>query len=692
MPDISQASREIMWNISHPWIMYLLFFIAMAVFACGLYKRIDFWRKGKPDDERFSDWGKRIWLLLKELFLQNRVVTSRFPGIFHSFIIYSFIVLIITTGVIAIDYDMGTGFFRGHVYAFLTVAAEFAGIIILVGVVMAACRRYIFKPETLKTFPGDTWALVLIALLVVTGFLIEGLRIAVDKDKWAALSPVGYGFSFMFTGISEQTGKIIHIVFWWIHTALAMLWIATIPYTKFFHLISLPTNIFFSKLKPRGQLSRININEMIMSEDFDEESFNVGVEKTDDYTWKQRMDFDACISCGRCEEVCPAVAAGQPFSPKDLIQKTRELFKFTNCYDRHVMNNGDSTSPDQKKNSGGNGSKEIMGQAFDNEFIWFCRTCTACMEVCPAFIEHLDILMELRRNEVVMQGRLPTEGARSLKMLETQGNPFGTQGDRIDWMNNLGVRIIGPGEKCDVIYWIGCCTTFDPAKQKIAVDLSKLLKKCGIDFGIMGKDERCCGDPARVMGDERLFQEIAASQIKDIQKRNFKILLVSCPHCYNTLKHEYAQFGGNFNVVHHSEFLHEMIWSGDLLPLAGDKKKIVYHDPCYLGRYQKIYDSPREVLKAIPNAEILEMRDFREKSMCCGGGGGHYWMDLKKGEHINNIRIQQAQDVGADTIVTSCAYCLQMLDDSVKMQNLDEEMRVLDIATLVCESLQDHDQ
>jgi len=332
-------------------------------------------------------------------------------------------------------------------------------------------------------------------------------------------------------------------------------------------------------------------------------------------------------------------------------------------------------------------SPAVIGRAFDEEFIWFCRTCTTCMEVCLAYIDHVDTVIEVRRNEVIMQGRAPADAVRAMKMLESLGNPFGPQSDRTDWVEKMNVRVVGPGEECDVIYWIGCCTTFDPAKRKIARDLYTLLKRCGIEFGVLGEGERCCGDPARVMGQEQIFQTIVKEQVEELNKRKFKVLLVSCPHCYNVLKNEYPQFGGKYNVVHHSEFIHEMIWNGGLTPRFGERRKVVYHDPCYLGRYAKIFDAPRESLKAIPGADLVEMSSSRESSLCCGGGGGHFWMDIKKGERINNLRVQQAKAAGADTIVTGCAYCMQMLDDSVKISNLDEEIRVVDIATMVLQSL-----
>jgi Fe-S oxidoreductase/nitrate reductase gamma subunit len=668
-----------MWNISHVWAMYALFIIALAFFGWGIYKRIDFWRKGKSDDERLADWGRRVKVLLREVLLQKQVRNSNFPSIMHCFVFYSFAALVITTLIVMIEYDAGhllgvqLNIFKGFVYVFFTVASELAGVLILVGLIMAAYRRYIRKPETLPNTTEDGIVLLLIAGLVITGYLTEGLRIAVNGDEWKMLSPVGLAFSKLFSGTSAEAGKTFHASLWWIHTALAMSWIALIPYTKFVHLLFLPANVFFSKIKPRGELARPDIEKLMESADADAD-LKIGIQKADEFSWKQRMDLDACVSCGRCEEVCPAYMADKEyFTPRQLIARMKQAL-----YEIENSNGEDGKTAE---------AADIVGKAFDEEFIWHCRTCGACMEVCPALIEHVDTLMELRRNEVLIQGRIPEEAGRALRTFETSGNPFGSQSDRVDWINQMKVRVVGPGEKVDVLYWIGCCVTFDPQKHKIASDLCSLMEKCGIDFGVLGADEKCCGDPARVMGQEMLFQQAAKEQIELLQQRQFGILLTGCPHCYNVLKHEYRQFGANFKVVHHSEFIQEMLALGKLKPEVGSKRNYVYHDPCYLGRYQNIYDAPRQVLKSIPYAQALEMKNRREKSLCCGAGGGHYFMDLKRGERINNLRVKQAQAAGADTIVTGCAYCMHMLQDSVKLLNYDENMKVIDIASIMADSL-----
>ncbi len=670
MGNLSQATREIMWNISNGKVIYILCALSVSIFGYGVYQRILSWKKGKPDDERLSNPAYRLFFTIKELILQKSVRESRFPAIFHSFIFYSFIVLLITTSIIALDYDFGTSLFKGCVYIFFTVAAEIAGVLILVGVLMAAKRRYIDKPETLETGFADTLALLLLALIVVTGFVAEGVRISVAGDMWQMFSPVGRWTSSLFSNLSVQQGEALHKNVWWFHTILVFGWIAVIPYTKFFHLVLLPANIFFSKMKPAGELSRVDIEKMMESEDFDEENFNVGLDTVSDFTWKQRLDFDACVSCGRCEEVCPAFMAGQPLSPKRFIADLKNLVQKTDSSNWELANR-----------------PEIIGNAVEEISLWHCRTCMACTQVCPAFITHVDTFVDIRRNQVVMKGEIPPEAGRCLKTMQSTGNPFGAQTQRVDFIKTLDVKIVDPDESCEVLYWIGCLTTFDPEKNKIAEDIIKLLKKCNVDVGVLGGGEICCGEPARVIGDEHTFQTAVKSQIEELDKRNFKTLLTSCPHCFNTLKNEYPQFDGKYNVVHHSVFLSDMINSGKLKAIDKIKDTITYHDPCYLGRYQKIFDQPRKVIDAVGHKKVQEMENHREKSLCCGGGGGHLWMDYKEGERINSLRVKQAQEKGADIIATSCPFCIQMLTDGLKMTDLDEDIKVEDIASLLLKSL-----
>ena len=681
MPGLSDATRPIMWNINGAWLMYLLFVIAMVVFSYGLYKRIMVWKSHKPDGERLGDWGERFWLLVKEIVFQRRVMNMSFPGIFHSFLFYSFVVFVITTAIVAIDYDFGTSFFNGWIYVIFTVGCEIGGLIFLVGLGMAVWRRYVVKPKELPTVGMDTWALVLLFLLILTGFLTEGVRLAVKPDPWYLLSFAGYGFSFLFRWADPETGSVIHKIIWWAHTFIGMAWIATIPYTKFTHLLFLPTNVFFSKLKPRGEWKRENIMEMMEDEDFDEETFQVGLQKTTELTWKQALDLDACINCGRCEVLCPSTRAGEPFGPRQFVQNCLTLSEEVRAAQEKAQAEGKKLEQDD--------IKDIVGSAFDEEFLWFCRTCGACMEICPACIDHVDDMIELKRNEILMQGRAPSEGQRVLRTMENLGNPFAAQADRNDWVKDeLGAKIVKAGEEVEVLYFVGCLQTFDVQKQKIAKDLCELLTRCGVDFGVLGPGERCCGDPARLLGQEMQFQEAAMTQVEELNNRKFKILLTACPHCYNVLKHEYPQFDGKYNVMHHTEYLAELMSSGRLKPEVSNAFKATFHDPCYLGRYQDQYEAPRQVMAKLPGVSNTEMVDKKSKSLCCGGGGGHFWMDLKGGDaRVNNMRVEQAKEAGAQVIATGCGFCMGMLDDAVKTLNLEDDLKVKDIATLLLETL-----
>ncbi len=656
-----------MWNITDMWLLYLLFFISLAFFGVGVYRRIQFWKKGKSDNERFSDLSKRFRFAIKEVLFQNKARQSGYPGLFHSLIFYSFLVLLVTTAIIALDYDFGTSLFKGYIYILFTVGAEIAGVLILIGVLMALWRRFVQKPETLETAFADTCALLLLALIIITGFAVEGIRISVAGDKWQAFSSVGYMISFFFSWSDVDSGNSLHAVLWWTHSFLVFLWVATIPYTKFVHILTMPANAFFSKMKPAGELDRIDLEALIESDDFDEDDFNVGIDTTNDFTWKQRLDFDACVSCGRCDEVCPAFIAKRPLSPKKFISAMKDL----------VLK-----SEEQKSTS--EADTEIVGNAFDPEYVWHCLTCMACIQACPAYIAHVDTIMDIRRNEITMKGRADAEVSRIIKSMEVHGNPFGSQITRVEWVKSLDVPVLAEGDKCDVLYWIGCLTTFDEDKQKIATDLTHILKECDVDFRVLGKAETCCGDPARICGEENLFQTIAKGQVEELTNRNFKTLLVSCPHCYNVLKNEYPQFGGKFDVVHHSEFLQDLLQIGEpAKPEKGGQGTIVYHDPCYLGRYQKIYDAPRQVINAASNSELVEMENCRETSRCCGGGGGHFWMGFKEGERIDIMRVQQVRRTNANTIITSCPFCFHMLQDALKTFNLDKEIRIQDIASLL---------
>lgn len=677
--EVARAGRELMWNMgtmSHV-LMYALMVVAFVIFGIGLRRRIRAWKQGKPESEPFGDWGKRFWILVRETLLQQQTRRRFLPGLFHSLIFYSFLVLLVTTLIVMADMDFGTHIYHGVLYLIVTLLADLAGACLLIGLIIAAVRRYLAKPAFLPdSKPADALILIILAVIVVTGFLAEGARIAAHPagDPWKGYSPVGLLFAGLFAGASPETGRGFHFIIWWIHALGTFTMIALVPYTKFFHMLSIPTNQFLSKIAPKGSLKRIDIEELFASEDADEE-FVIGVSEGGHLSWKQRFDLDACVDCGRCDDVCPVRIVDQPLSPHSLIRDLAAILERA------------ETGPEAAEATPIRGAS---GTVFEDEnFIWYCRTCHACQSICPAAIPHVDLFVELRRAQVLMEGQLPPDAGRALKSMEAQGNPLGTQAERMDLVEKLEIPVVAPGDETEILFWIGCVTTFDPEKHAIAEDMIAIMKHVGVKFGHLGKDEICCGDPARLLGEENLFQATAKQTVAALKQRKFETLLVICPHGYNVFKNEYPQFGGHFNVVHHSELLGQWIRDGKLKLEKPLDQTVVFHDPCYLGRYQGIFEPPRTALRAIPGLDLRGMKRRRDDSYCCGAGGGHYWMDLDVGENdrVENCRVREAADGGAETIAVSCPLCLQMLTDGLKQTDLDEKIKVRDVASLVRESL-----
>lgn len=696
------ASRELMWNmgtVTHV-LMYALMVVSFVLFWFGLRARIRAWRAARPAGERTGDWGRRAWILIRETLLQ-RMTRERFlPGIFHSLIFYSFVVLFVTTLIVMVDMDFGIDIYHGPFYLGVTLAADLAGAFFLIGLAVAALRRYVWRPSFLpENKPADAVILSILAGLVVTGFLAEGARIRFhpEGDPWRAYSPVGSLVASLLGGLGPSGGRALHFATWWVHALGTFAMIALIPHTKFFHMLAIPTNQLLSKLAPKGSLQRVDIEALLSAEDAPED-FSIGVADASHLTWRQRLDLDACIECGRCDDACPARAAGQALSPRRLITETRDHLQKEERSRRRASRAAAgaataggaaaASAPAPDASAPAAEPIPVMGALgtvlAEEQFVWHCRTCHACQTHCPAAIEHVDLFMELRRAEVMMAGKIPGDAGRALKTMETQGNPFGAQAERMDFVTKLGIPVVGPGEETDVLLWIGCGITFDPQKHQIAEDMVAILRHLGVSFGHLGRDETCCGDPARVLGDENLFQSAAKQTIEALKSRRFGTLLVLCPHGYNVFKNEYPQFGGVFPVKHHSELLAEYLRAGRLRMASRVEATVAYHDPCYLGRYQGIFAAPREVLRAVPGLKLREMRHHHAESFCCGAGGGHFWMDIDAGpQRTYTLRVDEAVAAGAGEIAVGCVFCYQMLVDGVKGRDLDEKMAVVDVASYV---------
>jgi Fe-S oxidoreductase len=603
------------------------------------------------------------------------------------------------------------------------------GILLLAGVLYFGHRRFMQKVDAVHVSPNDSFILVMLAVLVVQGFALEGLRIHATNDPWQLYSPIGWLFAKSVWFLSVERTKDIHFVMWWFHTLTVYAFVALFPYTKFFHMVSSPLNLFFARTeRPKGALPFIGDIEKLMETG---EEFSLGLGTIKDYTWKNLLDLDACTQCGRCQEVCPAYLTGKPLSPKWVILDTRNHAHALQAegtlpvqtginpgaaLDRSLMANVtlpfnslrqtaegfDATGMYRAKNPlvqnsvrtlGGSADAKIAGDVMDPMTFWSCNTCMACVQACPVGINHVDQIVGNRRNLTMMEGQLPHEAQATLRSLESRANPYGPQEDRAKWLDGLGVRQLQPGDTVDYLYWVGCVSAFDPRKQKIAKSLVTIMQRAELSFGVLGSMEGCSGDPARRLGEENLFQTLAKQNIELLKSVSFKTLVANCPHCFNTIKNEYPQFGNlgegkQPEIIHHSVLLRRLLES-EKLPLKEEAlKEVTFHDPCYLGRVNDEYEAPRKTLKSVKGLKILEMERSRENGLCCGAGGGHFWMDLKIGERVNSVRAEEAAATGASTVATACPFCMQMMEDGVKLTNNETKLDVRDIAEVIAERLQ----
>jgi Fe-S oxidoreductase len=533
-------------------------------------------------------------------------------------------------------------------------------------VVLAVHRRYIQRPARLDNKGDDLITLLLLLALVVSGFLVEGLRIAATELKtnpgWALWSPVGYLLALGFSGLSQAGLLIWHRVTWWLHMLLSMgaLVYVALYWNRLWHIVVATLNIFFRNLESRGALRPIDL----------EQTETFGAAKIEDFSWKHLLDLDACTRCGRCQDSCPAYLSGKPLSPKKTVQDLKASL---------LARTADS----------GDGGRELIGEVVQEDEIWNCTTCYACQEVCPVYIEPMVKLLEMRRNLVLERASIPETGEGALKSLEARGHPWrGTTLSRTDWAQGLDIKTLADDSDIDILFWVGCTQALEERSTRVAQAIARILKLAGVNFGILGVEEVCCGDPARRLGNEYLFQLQVQGNIELLKNYGIRKIVTGCPHCYNTLKHEYPQFGAGFQVIHHTEFIASLLKEGRLGILKGSGGVITYHDSCYLGRYNDIYELPRQILNHIPGIRLVEMAQNRERGFCCGAGGGHLWLEEQKvGQRINEMRTEQALATRAEVIATACPYCLQMFEDGIKSKEAEERLKVMDIAELVIQAV-----
>jgi Fe-S oxidoreductase/nitrate reductase gamma subunit len=679
---MDEPTREIFWNIQYSWIMYTLATIAVAILVLALFKHPRRWRVGQPAD-RYNQLGQRI-----RAFCRTAVIDGLFhrkffgvdkkdwrfrelyAGLAHFFIFSGCIIFLLGAFLDAISHYF-FNFMHGNFYLGYSVVVDGFGILAIIGCLMAIVRRYIWKPERLDNQWDDLVTLGLILVVIITGFIVEGLRMAATELQadpgWAPWSPGGYVLAKAFSGFSQNALLGWHVGTWWFHVFLALGAIVYVSLynTKLFHIIWDPVNVFFRNLGPRGALTKIDFEKTEL----------FGASKIEHFTWKQLLDLDACTRCGRCQDACPAHFSGKALNPKQVIQDLKQHLH--DVYPGLI-----SIKPAESR-------KEMLGEVITEEVIWDCTTCRACQQSCPVYIEHVDKIVDMRRNLAMEKSKFPEAAQEALKSLGTRGHPYrGTTATRTTWCEGLQINTLSDNSDIDILYWVGCSAALDDRNIKVARATAKILGAAGIKFGILGEEEACCGDPARRMGDEYLFQTICQQNIEILKGHNVKKILTACPHCFNSFKYEYPQFGGNFDVVHHTQFLAGLIKDGRLKINKNTGKKITYHDSCYLGRYSDIYNEPREILRAV-NSRNIELPRHKTNSFCCGGGGGHMWMEEEPDKRVNIRRVEEVIKAKADCVATACPYCLTMFEDGLKAKEAEESVKAMDLSELLAESLED---
>ena len=625
---------------------------------------------------RFDRWPQRVKLFFIYVIGQRKVFDNSYSGTLHALIFWGFIIWQPFTSNLVLE-GLSEQFtlkaLLGPVWSAYVFVAEIATVGVLVGVVMAVYRRMVMKPAFLHTAADAYLILVMIAALMLTYFLSEAFRFSVEgvTDAWYA--PVSLMLSGLASGIPVDLATNIFGGLWLFHVGIFLAFLMYIPYSKHLHLVAAPVNIFFQNLDARGTLQPIKDIEQ-------QERFGAG--RLEDLSWKQVLDLDTCTECGRCTESCPAYATDKPLSPRDLILDLKAYAHHEPIIHQREALHGRAEfaplGPDLP----------MVGGVVHPETLWSCVTCGACMEACPVFIEHVPTIVDMRRYLVMEKSDIPEAAENALVSLERRGHPWrGTQHNRTDWMEGQDLKEFEDGDETEYLYWVGCSGVLEDRNRRITMSLIKILKAANVNFGVLGPAESCNGDPARRLGNEYLFQILAQQNIDLFKARKVRKIITQCPHCFNTFRNEYPQFGGEYEVIHHTELISELIKSGKLNLTKPIEETITYHDSCYLGRHNGIYDAPREIANALPGATVVEMSRNKERSFCCGAGGGHMWMEEKTEKRINWARTDMVIESGASVVGTACPFCVIMLEDGIRGRNAEETVRARDLVELVAEAL-----
>jgi Fe-S oxidoreductase len=665
-------------------IFVLIFLAALVLFGVRTGRLITLLVKARPED-RTDHIEDRIGEFFKVVLGQSGVLRDPLPGIAHFFTFWGFIIIQFGLLNLMLGAFNGSLPLIGESRVFATLL-DVLVILVLFALLFFAYRRAVIHPRQLFSFLHGPWdgyiILGLILAVIVTLVLVETFEYAASRG--AAWTPLGAFFGSLLPQGTE--GDIIaYRTFWWLHILTVLGFLIYLPRSKHLHLMATPFNVFLRSYKPKGALPLMeNIEER---EDY-------GVAKAEQFTWKQLLDGYACTECGRCNVVCPASNTDKPLFPKEIILgvkealfvRSGEILGENSIYSKLGVA---AIKADETKDEKEAHHEPMVGGIITTDALWACTTCMACMEICPVAIEHVPKIVDMRRYLVMEESDFPSEVTSVFNNIERNGNPWEISNDkRAEWASGLGVPLMSENPDAEVLYWVGCMSSFDERTKQVATAFVKVLQAAHIDFAILGPEESCTGDPARRIGNEYLWQMQAQQNIETLNNYGFntkdasnghngrvpgatatkhRTIVTACAHCFNTIKNEYPQLGGNYDIVHHSVYIDSLIASGKLnLPEGFDKRKLTYHDPCYMGRYNDVYDEPRHVLTTINSSGITEMRRHRTKGFCCGGGGGRAWMEEKIGKRINQVRVNEALETHAEVLAAACPFCITMFEDGIK--------------------------
>ncbi len=658
-------------------VFILIFAAAFLFFTFNIFRIISYVKLGR-NENRFDNIGKRISKVLSVGIAQTKILREPAAGLMHAFIFWGFMTLLtaVTEAFIQGFYSPFSLSVLGIISKPIFVMQDLFGALVILAVIYALIRRYIFHPKRLQgdghTNADATIILCLIFGVMLTMFGVNASKIVLHADKLAF-----YKYHFIavnFSSLFAPNPSLLYNIFWWTHIVIVLSFMNYLPYSKHFHIVTSLPNVFLSKIG-KQTLDTEEIN-------FDNENVFLGAGDVEQLTWKEMFDGYACTECGRCTAVCPANITGKPLSPRKIIMNIRD--RVSEKAPLLVSKNGKEIPAEIE-------SKKLVSDAFITDAeLWACTTCMACVQECPVNIEHVNPIVDMRRHLVQSESRFPEELMTVFGNMENNGAPWAfPQSDRLKWTEGIDVPIAENKNEFDVLYWVGCAGAFDKRYQNVSRSVAQLLNKAGINYAVLGTEEKCNGDSARRLGNEFLAQTMIKENVATLKKYNFKKILVSCPHCLQTIGNEYKAFGADYEVVHHSEFIGELL-EQKKIEIDDSKKinqKVTYHDSCYLGRYNDIYDEPRNLLKQVNNGEQVEMKRSRDRGLCCGAGGGRMWMEEKLGHKKVNIeRTEEALSLEPDVISTACPFCMTMMTDGVKEKGKAEQVKVKDFAELVFET------